>query len=363
MVAASIPLTLDAFTPEWLTAALGERVGGARVRAVQAEPVGAGAGILCHLARLTLEYDQPVAEAPRTLIAKFPTDVAQTRGMVRLFRFYEREVRCYQEVSERLNVGVPALYYGAYDPEPDDFVILMEDLGERRIGDQLAGCSLEDARIVIDTLATLHSSWWNRPALESLAWMPVSNSETNMAGLALYPLAWGPFIERFGHALPAVMVSMGERLGSRFYDILTRFASGPRTVCHGDSRMDNFFFAVAPSQPPVALVDWQIAIRGVGTYDIGYFLSQSMDPAMRATHERDLLRRYHEQLRAGGVTDYSMEQLMEDYRWTLLFCFAYPVMGGGLGDLANERGHALARAMMERSATAISDWDCVRLLD
>jgi hypothetical protein len=63
------------------------------------------------------------------------------------------------------------------------------------------------------------------------------------------------------------------------------------------------------------------------------------------------------------VQGYSFDQCLEDYRWTLLFCFAYPVIGGTMGDLSNERGVALATAMMERSATAIMDWDAGKLLD
>lgn len=56
------------------------------------------------------------------------------------------------------------------------------------------------------------------------------------------------------------------------------------------------------------------------------------------------------------------EQCLADYRRAVLFCFVYPVMAGGLGDLSNERGHALAATMAERSAAAILDWNALELL-
>ena len=53
---------------------------------------------------------------------------------------------------------------------------------------------------------------------------------------------------------------------------------------------------------------------------------------------------------------------IDDYQWTLMFCLCYPVMGGGLGDVANERGMALARAMTDRCVAAIRDWKAFEFL-
>ncbi|HZU75816.1 MAG TPA: phosphotransferase, partial [Dehalococcoidia bacterium] len=78
--------------------------------------------------------------------------------------------------------------------------------------------------------------------------------------------------------------------------------------------------------------------------------------------EMDWLQLYHGLLLEGGVAGYSFDQCLEDYRWTAMFCFAYPVMGGGLGDVANDRALALGRAMTERSITAILDWKAHELL-
>jgi aminoglycoside/choline kinase family phosphotransferase len=358
-----IPSTITELTPAWLTEAL--RAAGhlkdAAVEAVQVEPIGQGVGILCQLARLTLTYDRPVPAAPASLVAKLPTADPQTRGMVALFRFYEREVRFYAEVAPLLAVRTPRCYFHDFDPARGDFILLLEDLSACRLGDQLAGASADELRLAVAELAKLHAAWWNSPRLEAFPWVPVANDPVNKAGLALYPQAWPAFLERFGHALPEAMRRTGERLGACVGAILDRFTVAPRTICHGDYRLDNLFFG-GPAAP-LAVIDWQIAVRSVGTYDVGYLMSQSVHPDVRRREEMSILRAYHQMLVERGVQGYSFDDCLTDYRWTLLFCFCYPVMGGGLGDLSNERGYALAKTMMERSAAAIMDWEAWKLLD
>src|SRR5262249_12652812 len=136
MTTAAFPTTIDALTPSWLTIALREQagLGDASVTAVRTEPIGQGVGILCQLARLHLTYDRAAADAPATVIAKIPTLEPQTRQMVALFQFYEREVHFYRELASRVSLPGPRCYYAAHDPAGNDFVLLIEDLGDARIG-------------------------------------------------------------------------------------------------------------------------------------------------------------------------------------------------------------------------------------
>lgn len=364
MTAVTIPTSFEAMTPEWLTTALrqGGAIGDATVTSVTFEPVGQGVGILCQLARLTLTYDGAAEGSPRTLIAKIPTTDPQTRGMVSIFRFYEREVRFYQELAAELTLGTARCYFGDFDAGSGGFILLLEDLAATRLGDQLAGASIEDARTTIGELAKLHAAWWNSPRLASLTWMPVANDPINKAGVMLFPQAWQIFLQRFGDGLPGELRTTGEKLCGEVGGILDQFVDAPITLCHGDVRLDNLFFAVRTGDPPLKVIDWQIGIRGVGAYDAGYFMSQSLNVDTRRAHEEELLRLYHSLLTENGVSGYSYDELLHHYRWTLLFCMAYPVMGGGLGDLANERGYQLVRAMRDRSAAAIADWKAWELL-
>ena len=89
--------------------------------------------------------------------------------MVGLFRFYEREVRFYEELASSLSIAVPRCYWSAYDQGSGDFVLLLEDLGVLRAADQLAPGSAHDARLVADLLVDLHARWWNDRSLSFAA--------------------------------------------------------------------------------------------------------------------------------------------------------------------------------------------------
>jgi hypothetical protein len=336
--------------------------GNARIASVATEPVGQGVGVLCQLARLRLSYERGDGVGPASVIAKFPTLVEQTRQVVRSFKFYEREVAFYRNLASKVSLATPRPLHAAHDAASDDFLLLLEDLGERRLGDQLNGCSAEDAMLAVRLLADFHAQWWESPKLGALEWMPTSDSDLNKGGLMLYPFAWPMFFERFGSKLPSEFKSIGERLSGQLAGMLDRFRDRPRTVCHGDFRLDNLFFGTKPSHPPLTAVDWQIAVKSTGTYDVGYFASQSLAPSLRRDIEVDLLRTYHDRLVELGIGNYSFADCIDDYRWTQIFCFCYPVIAGGLGDLGNERGVALIDAMTARSVASIKHWKADELL-
>jgi aminoglycoside/choline kinase family phosphotransferase len=145
--------------------------------------------------------------------------------------------------------------------------LLLEDLGDRRSGDQLHGCSAQDAFSAIRQLASFHAEWWDNPKLETIDWVPLAESDFNKGGVALYSIAWPLFLQKFGSALPDDVRRIGERLSDQIVGMLDRFNDRPRTFCHGDYRLDNMFFGVRPEHAPVSVVDWQIALRTTGTFD------------------------------------------------------------------------------------------------
>jgi len=131
MSAPAVPVTMDDITPEWLTAALraGGKAGDCTVTAIEKVTIGQGVGILGELARLTPAYSTGGSTAPKTLIAKIPTADPGGRGIAEMLGFYEKEVRFYDEVGDRIGVRTAHSYFTGRDPENVRYVILMEDLG------------------------------------------------------------------------------------------------------------------------------------------------------------------------------------------------------------------------------------------
>src|SRR5262249_18038511 len=139
----------------------------ASVASINTEVIGQGVGILCQLARIRFSYKSG-ARGPASVIAKYPAAAEQTRGLARQFKFYEREVNFYKHLARQVSLPSPGCLYASHDAASDDFLLLLEDLGDRRLGDQLAGASAEDAFGAIRRLAAFHAEWWNSPKLNGL---------------------------------------------------------------------------------------------------------------------------------------------------------------------------------------------------
>ena len=352
-----IPASPEAITREWLTDALRSSgaVENASVTSFDAEIVGAGSGFLGILAKLDLQYDAVEPHAPRSVIAKFPTLDPGGREIGNLFRFYEREVRFYEQVADRVAMRIPRAYYADVDPQTGDFVLLLEDMAPACVGDQVNGCTPEQAKRAIHDLAQFQAGWWQHPDLAKLDWMPFINDPVNQSAEASYQQAWPAFVDFLGDRLPADTHRVGDRLGSNLITILNEMFDRPQTIVHGDYRLDNLFFATKRGGCEFGVIDWQIANRGIGTFDVAYFLTGNIDVKLRSSCEMDFLKLYHDTLLAGGVKGYSWDDCLRDYRMSALFCLAYVVISIGTLDPANDRGLALMHAWFDRVSNAIRD--------
>src|SRR3977135_1914731 len=164
-----IPTTPDAITPEWLTEVLG-----ASVTSVDKAMVGTGQ--MGDSVRLTLGYDG--ATGPASVVAKLPALDPTSRATAAAVRSYEIEVSFYRELAPNLPVRAPRCYLPLHDQLSDDFILLLEDLAPACQGDQLAGCSIDQAAIAVAELPKLHAPLWGDPSLESMPWLHRNNADS-----------------------------------------------------------------------------------------------------------------------------------------------------------------------------------------
>jgi thiamine kinase-like enzyme len=352
---------MDQLTPAWLTGALRESgvIRDASVTSARCEGIGVGAGFLGQLGRIRLEYDKPEASAPASLIAKMPTLDPGGREICRIFQFYEREIRFYDDVAPSINVRVPRRYYSAMDKEADDYLILLEEITDAQMIDEVAGCNAEQAEQAIRAIAKFHAAWWDTPEVEALAWMPYANSPVQLAAEPSYNQAWEPFLQMFGDLLTPSMRALASDMRTRIVDLLNELARAPRTIAHADFRLDNLFF---DENGAVAAIDWQISFRARGVFDVAYLLSSCVEPEVRKAHEMRLLKIWHDIAAAGGAGGYSWDDAVTDYRRSLLVCNVYTVIAIGTLDAANERGVALFKAWLRRRSTAIEELNAGELM-
>ncbi len=361
-----IPQNPSQLTPEWLTQVLradGTISSQASVCAFDSETVGEGIGFIGLLARLHLQYQGEAANAPRTLIAKFPSPAEGARMIGKLYGAYEREVRFYSDLAGDIGVYTPRCYHSAMDLDAEEYFLLLEDLASSgRMGDQVAGCSEEEALLIVGELATFHAAWWQSPRFDEIAWLPRGADLVRLSMQGLYPQASKVFMEQFGERLPPNIAGVMGDLGERVLATLPELEARPETVVHADFRLDNMFFGGEGAKYRLAVIDWQAPNRSNGAYDLAYFVSGSMPPDGRRACEARLIQRYHDVLLEGGVRDYPFEELLEDYRRSLVLALAIMTVGFATLERTNERAAQLWEGLLDGLVASITDNGSLELL-
>ena len=203
------PLQID---PEWMTDALrrADAIRGARVVDMTCKPVGNG--LVGDSYRFGLTYQEAEPDAPASVIGKFPAADPDSRRAGSAHLLYLREVSFYRELAHTLAINTPRPFVAEIDPETDDFILILEDLTPFRQADQLAGCSLDDARTVMAEAAALHAPRWDDPALQSLDWLVARPARASATLHETLPPIIRLFKDRYRDALEPEFLALVEKL-------------------------------------------------------------------------------------------------------------------------------------------------------
>lgn len=337
--------------PEWLTGTLAPLLGPARVVSVTAAAVGTGQMASC--VRLTPTYDRATS-APASLVAKLPADDATSRATAAALRNYEIEVRFYQELAPGLPVRAPRCFHADLDTATGDFVLLLEDVAPARQGDQLAGCTADQAAVAVAELPRLHAPRWGDPTLAGLEWLDRNTGEAMGFTAELVSGLFPGFCQRYDGRLDADVADLAERLVGALPRYLPE-RPGAWTVQHGDYRLDNLLFGTPEGGSAVVVVDWQTVVRGPGLADLSYFIGAGLVPDDRRSHEADLVHLYHDGLGALGV-DLGWDECWEQYR---RYSFSGLIMAIAASMLVvqTERGDDMFVTMAQRHGRHALDLD------
>lgn len=349
----------DLVTPEWLTRVLrhaGAIDAATRVSSFEASPIGTGQ--VGANVRYALSYDRPHdrtgPRAPATVVGKFSSrdEASAAAGVATLT--YETEVAFYRDLAHTVDISRPRCHFAAVRSGTADVVLVMEDIAPAEQGDQIAGCTVQQAGLAVEEAARLHGPRWGDPALNEFAWLDRGGTVEAMA--AMYGAVWGAFTERYRDMLDPVTLEAGPQFAALTPELLAD-RSSPRTPVHSDYRLDNMLFGTGGAARPLTVVDWQTVRLDAGPSDVAYFLGSAFEPERRRLCERDLLIRYHRALVEDyGVSDYPFDHCWRDYVRSsygglLMAAFASILVG------RTDRGDAMFMAMANRSAQMAADLD------
>lgn len=284
---------------------------GVPVDSVKVDAIGTGQTGATY--RITPTYSRQ-SGGPQTLVAKLPSQDAEVRQRVALG--YRAEHAFYTRVAATVSIPLVRLYYGEISNDGSEFVLLLSDSAPAVQGDQIRGCSADEALLAVEALTGLHGPRWCDPAWLSFDSVTMPRADADFAR------GMGQLAQM---ATATTLSSLGTQVGPQDRKTLIESAEliepwlgiNPDrfSLLHGDFRLDNILF---DPKGTVTVVDWQTITVGLPARDLAYFLGTSMIPDERTAHEAELVTAYHQRLTGYGVTDYVAEQCWADYRLGML---------------------------------------------
>ncbi|MEE4349128.1 MAG: phosphotransferase [Pacificimonas sp.] len=295
----------------WLTAALAADGIDAAVKDFRAERVGTGQIGDC--VRFSLDYGGPApAEAPATVVGKFPSAGEESRAAGVSLGNYHREVKFYQLLAHRARIAVPHCYYTAVDEDTHDFVLIMSDAAPAEQGDQLAGVSMAEAEEVMRQAGKLHGAFWNDESLDRYPWVSGTTNAPVVLSPEMFAQLWQGFVQKY----PERITEAARRIGDAYtadMEAHEPMRAGARSLTHGDFRPDNMLFGGEAGGAPLLVVDWQSFGWGPPAADVGYFLAAAIPTEVRRAEEDRLLGLYTDELSRQGAGPYEPEELKRHY--------------------------------------------------
>ena len=194
-------------------------------------------------------------------------------------------------------------------------MLLFEDMGPARQGDQIRSCDLADARAAIVQAAAIHAPSWERPELLEAEWIAPPPDLRDRLG-AMYPQAQAIFRERYADMLEPEFMALCDELAEASPHWFGR-DDPPQCVIHGDFRLDNMLFDIRGGAEPIAVLDWQTVAVGRPMTDVGYFLGCGVGETVWRDHEEELLDLWLGEMRRHGIS-LTRSQIERDYRLGIL---------------------------------------------
>jgi len=296
-----------------------------------------------------------------SMVGKFPSQAPEVRALNARVGDDNRESMFYREIAGATTMPTPDLYFSDSDELTGNSVLLIEDLADGRLGDSVEGCSLDEIRLAIESLAQFQANCWEDVAENRYPWLPTKSADTEMY-VREYDQAWRTFKEKSGDAIPDHLSKLSKELGRHIGAIRTQLSTAPLTLVHGDYRPDNCFFGGRLDKRPVAIFDWEYCTKGRGVYDVATFLCEVFTPEQRTKYELDFLHLYHSKLLEAGISGYTFDQCLTDYRLSFLDLIVFWTVTGAVCDWTSERATQYLRNTTERMDAAVTDHESMKLL-
>lgn len=290
-------------------------------------------------------------DVPDSVFVKLAAQTTATRLMGELGRLAHTEVRFYNQLAPELG-GVPHAYGATFDTWTGRYLLVLEDLpASCAFPDTLHPLSLDQASLIVELLAKLHATFWNRlPRNRSgpLGWLYTpSEDDTSLLTGALMKAS----MKRLDGSA-SIPMDDSRFIADNYRALATVIDTPPHTVMHGDAHPGNTYFR--DGRP--GLLDWQAVRRGHPARELAYTLITSLTSEDRRSAQRALLDHYRRALAAGGGPDLDRDELWLRYRQGALYGYVASLITAGMGGMQEAD---IATEGLRRGVAALSDLETV----
>lgn len=310
-----VPPTPEHLTDEWLTQALSDGVPGARVMSHELGPRDDGT---TSRRTLRVEFNDIGREAGLTesLFTKSGPGFA-TRLVSGIAGLGVTESTFYSQIRPMLTIETPVTQYSGYDPISNRLMLIIDDISQTRgaqFGNVLTRKATRDSvEQVVDTLAALHTTFWNAPLrnrfgnwlLDSHEYMVHVDSTMKLSKRILVGF------ERAREVIEPGLYARRREVPDALMRSLQINTTGPQTLLHGDVHPGNWYVS---GDGRMGLYDWQCIVRGGWARDIAYALSTHLTVEDRRDWEHGLIARYCERIAEAGCEAPSLDDAFLAYR-------------------------------------------------
>lgn len=232
---------------------------------------------------------------------------------------YNREYYFYDTISKYVPIKFPKTYGLIKDENFNNIGVLLENLNteDYKLNLDLNTENINVSFNVIDSLALLHSKFWNKPINNHFKELKKNND------IMFQPFwnnfihsKWDIFKSKWNFLLSNQQLDIGQYIVDNFTNIQDNLSDKNLTFCHGDVKSANIFYKFIKSSNTYEpyFIDWQYIIHGKGVQDLVFFMIESFGSDKMKLYKTLFKEYYYIKLIDNGINNYSKSEYENDFK-------------------------------------------------
>lgn len=230
---------------------------------------------------------------------------------------YNREYYFYTHISKNItNIKIPIYYNLIINDENGKLCgLVLENLEHKqyKINLNLNQQTIDITLKIVDRMARLHSSFWNKD-LKSM--FPELKTSLDAAFCPFFTEfiseRYEVFKSKWFKILTPIQIERCDIIYADFANIQSRFSNGNHlTFIHGDIKSPNIFYDVEHGYEPY-FIDWQHCAIGKGVQDLIFFVIESFDIVDIKSIFNLVKIYYYKKITEYGIVNYTLENYDRD---------------------------------------------------